>query len=69
MFQYLILSKKSFPGNIKLIIGRTKVYILSILYGGLVSLISKLNKSPEIFHFFVHVINGFSLFSSHSIIE
>lgn len=69
MFQYLILSKKSFPGNIKLFIGRTKVYKLSILYGGLVSLISKLNKSPEIFHFFVHVINGFSLFSSHSIIE
>lgn len=69
MFQYLILTKKSFPGNIKLIIGRTKVYKLSILYGGLVSLISKLNKSPEIFHFFVHVINGFSLFSSHSIIE
>lgn len=66
MFQYLILSKKSFAGNIKLIIGRTKLYKLSILYGGLVSLISKLNKSPEIFHIFVHVINGFSLFFKSS---
>lgn len=62
MFQYLILLKKSFVGNIKLIIGRIKVYKLSILYGGLVSLILKLNKSFEIFYFFVYVINGFFFF-------